>query len=228
MIYAIADLHLDITKEKDMNVFGDNWQDYENRIFDNWKKIIKDDDLVLLPGDISWAMNIDEALFDLNRIDELPGTKIILKGNHDFWWSSLNKLKNLNFKTIHFLQNNSFVFNGVRIVGTRGWISKDSLEFTEHDEKIFNRELERLKLSINNKVENYHKTIAIMHYPPFDKKLKPNEFENIFKENNIYNVIYGHIHGKYAFNMPHGEINGIKYYCVSADKLNFIPEIIEE
>lgn len=228
MIYAIADLHLDATKDKDMNIFGPNWDDYENRIFSNWKKIVRDEDLVLIPGDISWAMKVENAVSDLKRIEKLPGRKILLKGNHDYWWSSLNKLNSLGFKTIQFLQNNSFVYKGIRIVGTRGWISRDTNNFNENDEKILNRELERLKLSINHKPEeNFFKTIAMMHYPPFNKDMKPNEFENLFKQYGIKIVLYGHIHGPAAFTMPEGEINGIRYYCLSADKLNFIPKEIE-
>ena len=182
MIFAIADLHLDITKEKDMSVFGGNWDNYEEKIFGNWNKNIKEDDLVLIPGDISWAMKLEDAKLDLDRIEKLNGTKIILKGNHDFWWTSLSKLNRLDYKSIYFLQNNSYRYKDTLIVGTRGWDSRDSIGFNDQDEKIFQRELIRLEISINdaiNKNKDYDEIIAIMHYPPFDRKYLPNEFEEI-------------------------------------------------
>ena len=127
MIYAIADLHFDFSKEKPMDIFGENWVGHEEKIINNWIDLIKDEDLILLPGDISWALKLNEAIDDLNRIDELPGKKVIIKGNHDYWWSSLLKLNSLNFKSIFFLQNNSYVFNEFGIAGTRGWIAEKIL-----------------------------------------------------------------------------------------------------
>ncbi|MFM1514922.1 metallophosphoesterase [Helcococcus ovis] len=226
MIYAIADLHLDVTKKKDMSVFGGNWGGYEEKIFNQWNDIITNDDLVLIPGDISWAMRLEDAVKDLDRIEKLNGTKILMKGNHDYWWSSLKKINNLNYKTMSFLQNNSFIFNKKIIVGTRGWDSRDSASFDENDEKIFSRELARLELSINDALERfkeYDEIIAMLHYPPFDKKLNPNEFTEIFKKYNIKKVIYGHIHGNLAKKMPHGLIDGIEYFCVSGDLIDFKP-----
>lgn len=151
MIYAIGDLHLDFSKEKSMDVFGEKWEDYESKIFENWKELVKDEDLVLLPGDISWALKLKEAVIDLERIDQLPGNKLIVKGNHDFWWQGPKKLKELGLESINFIQNNSFIYDErVAIAGTRGWMSRDWEEFTEHDEKIFNRELNRLDLSLSS------------------------------------------------------------------------------
>lgn len=226
MIYAISDLHLDITKEKDMNIFGDNWQDYEEKIIKYWNGI-KDDDLVLIAGDISWAMKLEDAFVDLKRIDDLPGRKILLKGNHDYWWTSISKINKINFDNLEFLQNNAFVYNGIKICGTRGWNPRDFTDFSEHDEKIFQRELLRLELSLNAKVkEEFSEIIVMMHYPPFNKTNKPNEFEELFKKYKVKTVIYGHIHGKYAHNMPEGIINGIEYFCTSADKINFKPIVI--
>lgn len=231
MIYAIADLHLDITKEKDMSVFGGNWGNYEDKIFNNWEDLISDNDLVLIPGDISWAMKLEDAVLDLDRIENMKGKKIILKGNHDYWWQTLNKLNKLNYKTISFLQNNAFLFEKTLIVGTRGWESRDSSGFNNEDEKVFLRELHRLELSIQygiNQYDEYDEIIAIMHYPPFDKKLKPNEFEEIFNKYGIKKVVYGHIHGEQAKYMPNKEINGIRYYCVSGDLIDFRPVLISK
>ena len=229
MIYAIADLHLDITKEKDMSVFGGNWVNYEEKIFDQWNDIVSKDDLVLIAGDISWAINLNDAKLDLDRIEALNGHKIILKGNHDYWWQSLNKNNALGYKSIEFMQNNSFIFNNIVIVGTRGWESRDTIGFDESDEKVFKRELLRFELSIKDALEKYDDfeyMIAMFHYPPFDKKLKPNEFEEILIKYNIKKVIYGHIHGKMAERMPSGIINGIEYYCVSGDLIDFKPVLI--
>lgn len=231
MIYAIADLHLDISKEKDMSIFGGNWGDYENKIFTNWSKMINEDDLVIVAGDISWAMKIEDAILDLDRIEALPGKKIIMKGNHDYWWLTLNKLNKLGYKSISFLQNNSFRYKDTLIVGTRGWESRDSQAFNENDEKIFLRELQRLELSITDalsKNENYNEIIAAMHYPPFDKNQQPNEFEEIFKKYNIKKVVYGHIHGNQAKLMPNGIINGIEYFCISGDLIDFKPVLISK
>ncbi len=226
MIYAISDLHLDYTKEKDMSVFGDSWKDYEERIFEHWDVVGKDD-LVLISGDTSWAMTIEEAKIDLDRIDKLKGQKIIIKGNHDYWWTSLSKIKSLGLESVIFLQNDAYVYGTTRICGTRGWISRDDKDFTDHDEKVFKRELMRLELSLKHKLDkSFDKTIVMMHYPPFDKNNKPNEFEQIFKKYGVDKVIYGHIHGKYAEYMPEGLINGIEYYCTSADKLEFKPILI--
>lgn len=228
MIYAISDLHLDVTKEKDMNVFGDTWMDYEKKIFENWKSLVKEDDLVLVPGDISWAMNLEEAYEDLIRIDELPGRKILLKGNHDYWWQSLNKINKVGFKSLEFLQNNSFIHEKTLIVGTRGWADPSSSEFKEADRKVFERELLRMDLSMKDNKEEFEDIIAIMHYPPFTREKEPNEFEEIFIDNKVSKVIYGHLHGKGLENVVEGRINGIDYYCASADHIDFRPIIIKE
>lgn len=231
MILAIADLHLDITKEKDMSVFGGNWENYEEKIFSYWNNYVAKDDLVLISGDTSWAMKLGDAYFDLKRVDKLNGNKIVLRGNHDYWWSSLKKIKDLKLNTIEFLQNNAFIHKNILIVGTRAWDSRDSIGFNEDDEKIFVRELHRLELSIQyglKNFDNFHEIIAMLHYPPFNRDNSPNEFERIFKKYNIETVVYGHLHGVAANSAPEGEINGIKYICVSGDKINFIPVKIKE
>lgn len=225
MIYAIGDLHFDSSKEKPMDIFGENWMDHEEKIIDNWVDLVQDEDIVLLPGDISWALKLDEAIEDLSRIDALPGKKVITKGNHDYWWSSLTKLNELKLKSIFFLQNNSYSYNGFGIVGTRGWISKTSEGFTANDEKIFNRELHRLKLSLES-LKAVERKIAMIHYPPFNGDLSPNEFVDIMKEYKVETCIYGHLHSeghKYAIE---GNIEGINIHCVSSDYIDFLPKKI--
>lgn len=225
MIFTIGDLHLDSTGEKPMDIFGDNWLNHEDQIMDNWKKIIAEDDLVLLAGDISWALKLEEAYEDLKRIDELPGRKIMIKGNHDYWWDSLNKINNLELKTIDFIQNNSFIYNGIAIAGTRGWFSVED-ENDEQNKKIFTRELNRLKLSLESIKDQVDKKIVMIHYPPFNMDLNPNEFVDIMKEYHVDICLYGHLHAeghKYAIE---GKIQGIDFHCISSDFIDFMPKKI--
>ena len=225
MIYAIGDLHFDHTGMKPMDVFGQNWVDHENTIINNWKEIVTDVDLVILPGDISWALKLEEAKGDLERIDELPGQKVILKGNHDYWWSSISKLNSLGYDSIHFLQNNSIDYQSYSVAGTRGWISRDSEDFNEDDEKIFQRELLRLRMSLEG-IKDTQKIIAIVHYPPFNMDLSPNEFIHIMKEFNVSICVYGHLHSEGHKYAVEGNIDGIEIHCVSSDFINFKPRLI--
>ncbi len=226
MIFAIGDLHFDSSGEKPMDVFGDIWLNHQERIIENWYSTIGEDDLVLLAGDISWALKIDEAYEDLLRIDKLPGRKIIIKGNHDYWWSSLKKLNNLGLKTIDFIQNNSFVYKDAGIAGTRGWSYIDVEVIDPQNEKIFNRELNRLKLSLESLDENLKKKIVMLHYPPFNLDSSPNEFVEIMKEYKIDICIYGHLHAEGHRYIVEGTIEGIEFHCVSSDYINFIPKKI--
>lgn len=225
MIFTIGDLHFDSTGKKPMDIFGDNWINHEDQIMDNWKKNIGEDDLVLLAGDTSWALKLEEAHEDLKKIDELPGRKIIIKGNHDYWWDSLSKINNLELKTIDFIQNNSFIYNGIAIGGTRGWFSVEDKN-DEHNQKIFNRELNRLRLSLESIKESVDKKIVMIHYPPFNVELNPNEFVDIMKEFDVDICLYGHLHAeghKYAIE---GEIEGIQFHCISSDFIDFMPKKI--
>lgn len=229
MIYAIGDLHFDNTGEKPMGIFGDNWIDHEEQIIKNWNEIIGEEDLVLIPGDISWALKEEDACKDLKKIDKLPGKKILSKGNHDYWWTSLKKMNNFGFASIRYLQNNNFVFNNIRIIGSRGWIDNTVAKETgeedlEHSEKIFKREIHRLKLSLESQVsEDYKKTIAMLHYPPFDTDMKPNELGKVLEEYEVDYCIYGHLHGEGHKFVKEGNINGVEYICVSSDYIDFKP-----
>lgn len=221
-IYAISDLHFDYSKEKPMDIFGDNWVEHEAKIFKSWKEQVKEDDLVLIPGDISWALKLDQAKKDLIRIDKLPGRKIMSKGNHDLWWESKRKLNALSLKTIDFLQNEHYIYRDVAITGTRGWSSKDSDEFDEHDEKIFKRELNRLDLSLSSIKTNVSRKIAMVHYPPFNfKDSSPNEFVDLMKEHDVDICLYGHLHAEGHKFVVEGNIDGIEFHCVSSDYINF-------
>ena len=226
MIYAISDLHFDNTGEKPMDIFGDNWLNHEEKIMDNWRSMVGENDLVLLGGDTSWALKLETAYYDLIKIDQLPGRKIIIKGNHDYWWQSLKKINDFGFKTIDFIQNNSFIYNNVGIIGTRGWSSIDNDKPNDQDSKIFTRELNRLRLSLESIEGKVDKKIAMLHYPPFNADLGPNEFVDIMEEYGVDTCIYGHLHAeghKYAIE---GVIRGIKFHCTSSDYIDFVPQEI--
>lgn len=225
MIYALADLHLDYTEEKSMEIFGKAWENYQEKIFENWQELITDNDTVLVAGDISWAMTENEAYTDLKRIDNLKGRKILLKGNHDYWWQSLNKLKKLELKTISFLQNNSFEVEGYDICGTRGWISRDFKDFNDHDEKIFKREIQRLINSLEYNRSN-NKKIVMLHYPPINSDKSLNEFFGICKEYEVESVVYGHLHGPGHKQIVEGIFDGINLRCISGDYVDFRAERI--
>jgi len=227
-IYGIADLHLDFSKEKSMDIFGEMWVNHEEKIFKNWKNIIKEDDVVLIPGDISWALKLKEAKLDLDRIDKLPGHKVISKGNHDYWWQTRSKLNSLENETIHYISNDSYIYNDIAICGTRGWSPKDSDEYKVKDEKIFSRELNRLELSILSAGEKVNKKIAMIHYPPFNIDGTPNEFVDIMKKHGVSICVYGHLHSEGHKFVVEGEIEGIEFYCIASDYIKFEPRLISE
>lgn len=226
-IYAIADLHLSFSQNKPMDIFGDNWKGHEEKIKQNWIQKVKDNDLVLLPGDFSWSMYLKDSLKDFQFLDSLPGKKILLKGNHDYWWTTITKMRNFleenNLKNIDFICNNSYEYNGYIISGTRGWVFSEN----EEDKKLIKREAIRLELSIQDGINKYGKQkpiIVCMHYPPIIKTVNENiniEFMNIMEKYNVQTCIYGHLHGLAIKDAIEGVIDGIKLKLVSADSLNF-------
>lgn len=226
MIYAIGDLHLDSSGDKPMDIFGDNWINHSENIFSSWKESIRDEDLVLIPGDISWGLKLIDAEEDLRILDKLPGKKILSKGNHDYWWESMNKINALGLETISFLQNNSYTHQGIAIAGTRGWSLIDIKNSKDHSEKIYKRELNRLELSLSSIRERVSKKIVLIHYPPFDQDLEPNEFVEIMKKHQVDICIYGHLHGEGHRFAREGSIEGIEFHCVASDFIDFVPKKI--
>lgn len=227
-VYAISDLHLDSTGEKSMDIFGANWVDHQEILFKNIEKTVASEDLILMPGDISWGLKTEEAYVDLLKLDKLPGKKVLGKGNHDYWWGTKSKLNGLNLKTIEFIQTNSIVYHNIGIAGTRGWMSKDGESFGESDEKIYERELNRLELSLQE-LEKFEieKKIAMVHYPPFNfKDSSPNEFVDIMVKYGVDICIYGHLHSEGHKFRVEGEVSGIEFHLVSCDYLNLEPKII--
>ncbi len=222
-IYTISDLHLSFNTDKPMNVFG--WGEYENLIKENWIKTVTDNDLVLLPGDFSWEMKLQNTYKDFKFISDLPGKKLLLKGNHDYWWTTLNSMKKFleqnNFLNINFIYNNSYEFEEKIIAGTRGW---NLTVETPEDEKIKTREVMRLENSIKDGIEKYgmdKEIIVCIHYPPITKENKNNEFTEILEKYNVKKCIYGHLHGKSQKEAIEGTYNGIEYKMVSCDYTNF-------
>ena len=224
-IYAIADLHLSLTSEKPMDVFGEAWRGHAEKLERNWRERVQADDLVLVPGDISWAMQLSAALPDLSFIGDLPGKKILLKGNHDYWWSAIGRVRASLPEGMRALQNDSIVENGIGICGSRGWLCPGSNNFNAEDQKIYLRELDRLSLSLASLPEVETK-IAMLHFPPFTDKEKGSGFTERLEAAGVQIALYGHLHGeanRYAFE---GERNGVYYHCVAADKLDFMPKLI--
>ena len=222
-LWAISDLHLAINSDKPMDIFGDIWEKHHEKIKENWLKKVSTEDTVLIAGDISWSMNISEGGSDLEWIHNLPGKKILIKGNHDYWWSSITKLNSL-YDDMNFIQNNFFVYKDFAICGTRGWNCPGSARFTGHDEKIYNRELIRLRISLDEAVKNgYSKFIVMLHYPPTNDKFEETKLISIVKEYNVAKVIYGHLHGPSLNRLYEGNIEGVEYIVTSCDYLNFDP-----
>ena len=221
-IYAISDLHLSYNTDKPMDIFG--WKDYESKIKENWNSKVKENDLVILGGDFSWSMDLEDTYKDFEFIHNLPGKKILIKGNHDYWWGTLTKMKKyineIGFNDINFLYNNSYEFEGKLICGTRGWNFSD---LQEEDEKIYNREIQRLRLSLEDAVKKYgtdKEIIVCLHYPP----LKTNEisdFVRVMEEYNVTKCIYGHLHGPAHKFIVEKNIDNIQYIMTSCDYTNF-------
>jgi uncharacterized protein len=245
-VWVLSDLHLSLSiPKKNMEVFGLPWRDYMNRIKENWEKRVSVDDLVLIPGDICWATTLEEAVIDLDWIDQLPGTKVLLKGNHDYWWPSTSKLKAALPPSIHFVYNDVFNWNDVSIGGARLWDSPEyhfdaiihrvenpfakkkteaEIEKQKKDAvKIFDRELERLKLSLSKLNQKSRFRIAMTHYPPIGNDLKGSRASKIFETYNVDIVTFGHLHNVKKGISLFGEKNGVQYVFASADYLEFDP-----
>ena len=227
-IYVIGDLHLSFSTNKPMDIFGKNWQNYEEKIKQDWLSKVKKEDTVILPGDFSWAMYLDETEKDFEFINNLPGKKILLKGNHDYWWSTVTSMRKYidskEFKNIDFLYNNSYEFENKIIAGTKGWnISED-----QEDIRLTKREVARLELSIKDGISKYgedKEIIVFMHYPPITKaKIELEQeakFVELMKKYNVKRCYYGHLHGESIKDAVQGEIEGIHFKLVSADGLDF-------
>ncbi|MDD4163698.1 MAG: metallophosphoesterase [Eubacteriales bacterium] len=225
----MGDLHLSHGSDKPMDVFGDKWSNHTERIRENWVATVSNDDTVVIPGDVSWGMKTDDAVQDFLFLDSLPGKKIISKGNHDYWWQSMKKLGEFlqkhSITTISFLYNNAYVCEDFIICGTRGWFVENS--YSPQDEKIVNRESERLRLSLNEGVklreENPHKEIiCFLHYPPAYGGVECKKITDILKEYKIDRCFYGHLHTS-TYDRLTPAVGSTKLKLISADSLSFAP-----
>lgn len=226
-IYIIGDLHLSFSVDKPMDIFGNNWENHAEKIKTNWLKKVKTEDTVILPGDFSWATYLDETYEDFKYLSSLPGKKIMSKGNHDYWWTTLTSMRKFleenEFKNIDFLYNNSYLIEDKIIVGTRGWINSWK---SQENYKILKRENDRLKLSIEDGIKKFgdnKEILAFIHYPPFYKSVVPEEIDFIKTLNN-YNIkkcYYAHLHADAHKEAVEGIVNEIEFKLVSSDYLKF-------
>jgi uncharacterized protein len=242
-IWALSDPHLSFgTKDKSMDIFGPSWLKHAEKIEKGWVSRVDSKDLVLVPGDISWAMRLDEALPDLEWLHNLPGTKLLVKGNHDYWWASSTKMKAVLPPSIEFLSNSVFNWNGASIGGAKLWDSKEYsferfIEFRpnpkakpphpkdiDQEEKIFCRELDRLELSLKQLDPNAKLRMAITHYPPIGADLQPSRASAILERHGIQICVFGHLHNiKKEFLPLFGSARGVQYILSSCDAIDFIP-----
>ena len=232
-IYALADLHLALSNpEKSMDVFGSRWEGYIDRVRDNWINTVTDADTVLIPGDISWATYIDKAEEDFRFISELPGNKLLSRGNHDFWWTTMKKMEEYfetrGFTNLHFIRTNVVEADGCLVSGTRGWMieSRDSIEGSDN-RKIYEREKMRIEMcldKLNEADPDHAKThILMIHYPPITAKQEFTEFAQLMADGGVDICVYGHLHGKAHKKAFEGEFGGTKFICSSADYVEFCP-----
>ena len=218
-VFAISDLHLSFSQNKPMDIFGDSWENYLSDIKQDWLNKVCDDDIVIMAGDLSWAMKLDDIKLDLSYFDDLPGKKIIVRGNHDYWWSSYTKVKQSLPPNFIALQNNAIKIGNCVFCGTRGWALPGD-EFSEFDDKIFKRELIRLELALKSAQDlmgEQDNLIVVLHYPPFNFKNYDNEFMQLINKYSPSDVVFGHIHqskGKYQLKTV---INNTNFFLTSCD-----------
>ena len=226
-LFAIADLHLSLNGDKPMDIFGENWADHPSRMAAAWDRTVRERDTVLLPGDLSWASSLAEAAPDLEWIHQRPGRKIILRGNHDMWWGSLAKLRAGLPESCTPLQNSAVLVDGrVVVLGARGWTSPDDPVAEPGDDKIFRRELERLRLSIADADRRFSRDlprVAMLHYPPWIQGREPTEVVPLLSRAGVRTCLYGHLHGDDHRLGVTGEREGIRYMLVAADAVEFAP-----
>ncbi|NMA59672.1 MAG: serine/threonine protein phosphatase [Clostridiales bacterium] len=235
-VYGISDLHLSFSEDKPMDIFGMIWEDHWIKIKDHWEKTVREEDVVLIPGDISWASSLSMVSKDLYEIGSMKGRKIIIRGNHDYWCSSstgLGKIRNIMPQNMYFLRNDAIKLGKYIFCGTRGWtVPENNIQITNQDEKILNREVSRMKTSLDaasRLIEDKEDVlIAMIHYPPFNSMYENSVFTKLFKNYGVRKVVYGHIHGQTSKSTLNFSKEGIEYYLLSCDlrdnKLTLIAE----
>ncbi|MEI8125654.1 MAG: metallophosphoesterase [Parachlamydiaceae bacterium] len=242
-VWALADLHLSFgVPDKKMDVFGPQWKDHPEKIRSHWTSLIAQDDLVLIPGDISWAMHPEDAKSDLDWIDSLPGTKVMIRGNHDYWWASLKKVEAILPPSIHLIQNNIYRWNDIVIGGARLWDTPEysfgrfinyadnprentltKIEDPAEVQKVFDRELGRLEMSLKQFPSGPLTRIAMTHYPPIGADLHPSRASALLEKYGVSFCLFGHLHNVKPDSLPFGSSRSVKYALTSCDYLNFTP-----
>jgi len=225
-VFAIGDMHLEGGTGKTMDRFGDHWRDHSQRIFAAWERTIGEGDLVLICGDTTWAMRLAEAAPDLNRIGQMSGRKILLKGNHDYWWETASKLRKTLHASITPLNGSSIIVERIAIAATRGWNCPGHPEFTDHDLKIYNREVGRLASALSGlepRRREFDKLIVALHYPPTGANHAETGFLELIDKHRADICVYGHLHGEDIKTALTGRRNATTFYLVSADAVNFAP-----
>ncbi len=233
-IWAIGDLHFSFgTPGKEMDIFGQEWHKHYEKIATSWDASVSPEDLVLIPGDISWAMTLEEAMPDLEWIHKRPGTKVMIRGNHDYWWNSISKVRKVLPSSVHVIWNDAFLWNDVAVAGTRLWDNPEysftpyvnhkgeRKEVSQEDEKIFQRELGRLKMSLAAMSPQAKHKIVMTHYPPIGADLKESCVSKMLEEAQVPLCIFGHLHSMKKDIVLFGKKNGVEYHLVSCDFLNF-------
>ncbi len=232
-LFVIADLHLSVGVDKPMDIFGPEWSDYMMRLRENWTATVQPEDTVLLPGDFSWAIDLKEVKADFDWLHALPGSKILTKGNHDYWWTTHRKLDAFllenDYHDIRILHNEAVQVGTFAISGTRGWKIPGDEGFSAEDEKIYNREYERLERSLKD-AERFQakELIVVLHYPPFNGKREESTLISLMQAYGVSRCFYGHLHGKSRYMAVQGLVEGIDFKLVASDQLQFVPWHIVE
>lgn len=225
-LFAIADPHLSGAAPKPMNVFGPRWEGHPEAFFAGWRSVVADGDIVLVPGDISWAMRLEDARVDLAELASLPGRKVLLRGNHDYWWPSISRLRASLPDGMYAVQNDAVVLDGVVVAGTRGWVCPGSHGFDEDDEKVYQREVERLSLSLNAaRALDGRYRVVMLHFPPTNVRLEPSGFTALIEAYAPDALVFGHVHGD---ERVLGALGSTAVHLVAADALGFVPLLVAE
>ncbi|MGI5850069.1 MAG: metallophosphoesterase [Christensenellales bacterium] len=223
-VYAIGDLHLSGFSPKPMNIFGEHWVDHWTKIKESWYHLVSDNDIVLIPGDLSWALRLSEAESDIADICALPGKKVLLKGNHDYWWNSLSQVNSLLSNETYALQNNSVCFDEYVIAGSRGWTTPGTNQYNpDQDEKLYIREAGRLEFSLQHAKKSAPdaRLIGMMHFPPSDMRGAKTLYTDLFESYGATHVVYAHLHSSSINYALSGKVRGVEYSLVSCDATNF-------
>ena len=223
-LFAIGDLHLPGGDEKPMDVFGDHWEDHFAKIAQDWQQRVTEEDVVLIPGDTSWAMQLPSAIPDLQAIDALPGRKILIKGNHDYWWGGIGQVRRALPEGMQAIQHDVVDLGDAVVCGTRGWAyPTEETPLSQEDERIFNREMIRLELALQSavKIAGERPIVVMLHYPPLYNLDKDTPFTRVLEKYPVHTVVYGHLHGAGIRAGFTGEWQGIRYLLASCDSLGF-------